>query len=316
MSIPPSEPALINRKGLELEHANDDIARSSQANQQGVSRSLSEQLGAVTGKRKISGSAVGIVNSDWFGWSAAHLGDLDQDGNDDIAVGAVVSDDPGIDTGAVYVLFLKADGTVKGYTKISNEGGGMQGRLDTGERFGSSISGSADLDGDGIRDFAVGSYAANGDGVAGTGGVWLLMMYRNGNVRASKRIGHGYGGLQGNLAAGAQFGEGVSWLDDLDGDEIPDLAVGAPYMGSVWVLRLHRNGTVKGEVRIGQGSGGFKSIASSAERFGDSVACIGDLNGDSTSDLAVGVYWDNDGGSKAGSIWILFLASNGSVIEE
>ena len=74
--------------------------------------------------QKISDTAGGFTaildNSDLFGISVANLGDLDGDLIPDLAVGAQLDDDGGFNRGAVYVLFMNADGTVKSHQKISN----------------------------------------------------------------------------------------------------------------------------------------------------------------------------------------------------
>ena len=51
---------------------------------------------------------------------------------------------------------MNRDGTVKGYSKISDTQGGFNGTLDSGKFFENSVSSVADLDGDGISDLAVG----------------------------------------------------------------------------------------------------------------------------------------------------------------
>ena len=79
------------------------------------------------------------------------------DGVVGLAVGAVYDDDGGVsghgvgtsNRGAVYILYLKTDGTVKGYAKISPTVGGFTGVLDDNDHFGSSVVSLGDLDGDG-----------------------------------------------------------------------------------------------------------------------------------------------------------------------
>ncbi len=118
------------------------------------------QPGWVLSHQKISdteGGFNGIMdNSDGFGISVASLGDLDGDGGADLAVGAF-SDDGGVRRGAVWVLFLNLDGTVKSHQKISDTQGGFTGVLDDGDWFGSSVAALGDLDGDGVIDLAVGA---------------------------------------------------------------------------------------------------------------------------------------------------------------
>jgi hypothetical protein len=60
------------------------------------------------------------------------LGDLDGDGVGDLAVGADLDDDGGLDRGAVWILFLNPNGTVKSHQKISDTQGGFTGTLDEG----------------------------------------------------------------------------------------------------------------------------------------------------------------------------------------
>ncbi len=74
------------------------------------------QPGTVLSHQKISdteGGFTGILDdNDEFGYSAASLGDLDDDGVGDLAVGAWLDDDGGCRRGAVWVLFLNPNGTV------------------------------------------------------------------------------------------------------------------------------------------------------------------------------------------------------------
>ena len=65
----------------------------------------------------------------------------------------------GSSAGAVYIIFLNSDGTVKAMTKISNSHGNLASfyTLDSHDYFGSSIAAIGDLDSDGVADLAVGA---------------------------------------------------------------------------------------------------------------------------------------------------------------
>jgi hypothetical protein len=77
--------------------------------------------GKVESKQKISSNSGGfdgnLDTDDQFGAAVAGIGDLDNDGTPDIAVGAPGNDDGGTDRGGVWILFLNADGRVRDQQK-------------------------------------------------------------------------------------------------------------------------------------------------------------------------------------------------------
>ena len=156
----------------------------------------------------------------------AGLGDMDGDGTEDIAVGANGDGDGGPSRGAVWVLFLNMNGTVKSHQKISSTEGGFTGTLDDSDLFGSSVAGLADLDGDGKRDIAVGAFGDD-DGGNNRGAMWVLFLNTNGTVKSHQKISDTEGGFTGTLNDGDNFGISVADLGDLDGDGKHDVAVGA-----------------------------------------------------------------------------------------
>lgn len=100
----------------------------------------------------------------------------------------------------------------------------------------------------------------------------------------------------------ALFDASLAALGDLDGDGHQDLAVGHPgdddggtNQGAVWVLFLDSNGTVAFEQKISETQGGLGSVLDASDSFGQSLAALGDLNGNGTPDLAVGAILDDDG---------------------
>ncbi len=70
-------------------------------------------------------------------------------GINDICVGAFGEDDSktgsGIDRGAVYILFLNRNGTVKAEQKISDTQGGLTAALGASDQFGVSAASIGDL---------------------------------------------------------------------------------------------------------------------------------------------------------------------------
>ncbi|MCH8345268.1 MAG: FG-GAP repeat protein [Planctomycetes bacterium] len=292
------------------------------------------QPGWVLSHQKIDdteGGFTGILDDhDFFGRSAASLGDLDGDGVDDLAVGATFDDDggtpPDAQRGAVWVLFLNTDGTVKAHQKISDTQGGFTGILDDDDQFGSSVASLGDLDGDGVTDLAVGA-AEDDDGGTGSGAnrgaVWVLFLNTDGTVKSHQKISDTQGGFTGTLDDDGYFGNSVASLGDLDGDRVPDLAVGAfadddggSGRGAVWVLFLNPDGTVKAHQKISDTQGGFTGILDNTVLFGSSVASLGDLDGDGVGDLAVGARRDDDGCEvqcDRGAVWVLFLNTDGTV---
>ena len=124
---------------------------------------LSLAPGRVLASQKISdtsGSFTGILNNqDLFGASVASLGYLDGDGVPDLVAGTPQDDDggSGSDRGALWVLFLDTDGTVKSHQKISDTKGGVTGTLENNDNLGSSVTSPGDLDGDDVPDLVGGA---------------------------------------------------------------------------------------------------------------------------------------------------------------
>ena len=279
--------------------------------------------GSAKAHQKLSdteGNFTGVLDDDdGFGNSVASIGDLDGDGVADIAVGAPFDDDGGAEKGAVWILFLNADGTVKSYKKISDTEGGFTGILDGSDNFGRSVASIGDLDGDGVQDIAVGA-GRDDDGGTDRGAVWILFLNINGSVKGHQKISDTEGGFTGILDNSDFLGFSVASIGDLDGDGVQDIAVGAifdddggDHRGAVWILFLNTDGTVKSHQKISDTDGAFTGVLDNGDYFGRSIASIGDLDKDGVQDIAVGAYYDDDGGSNRGAVWILFLNTDGTV---
>ncbi|MBI4882012.1 MAG: FG-GAP repeat protein [Planctomycetes bacterium] len=282
------------------------------------------QDGTVKSEQKISathGGFTGLLDDeDAFGAALASPGDIDGDGVADLVVGAPFDDDGGLNRGAFWTLFLTPAGTVKAHAKVSaTQGGLLQGTLDDFDYFAVSLAAAGDLDQDGVPDLAAG--AINDDeGGANRGAVYLLRLAAGGTVKAQAKIASGVGGFQGTLRDGDWFGASLALAGDVDGDGFADLAAGAAKdddggtdRGAVWILFLDAQALVAREAKVSQTAGGFAGALSDSGWFGQSLAALGDVDGDGTADLAVGCPFDPDGGANYGAVYVLFLTSAGAV---
>jgi hypothetical protein len=251
---------------VNLDGVVDTMAVGYSQGTQGVARLLSG----------LDGSALWSVASagldDLFGYSGGAAGDVNGDGVPDVFLAAPL-DDPsgmGFHAGAAWVL-SGLDGSAL-YTFLGQP-------LDN---VGYGVAGVGDLDGDGRADFAVGSpqlYAWSGAGsvtvYSGASGAVLLF-------------------VAGDYA-GAGFGVTVTPMGDMDGDLVPDFALGAGDLTGYIRLTSGANGAV-----IHQWTGGVK------QALGSNVVGGQDINGDGVPDLAYGTpvnYMGVYSGSTHAEFW-------------
>ena len=272
-----------------------------------------------------------IDPGDRFGVRLANLGDVDGDGINDIAAGAPFDDDGAANIGAVYILFMNADGTVRDERKLSGIdvfGGDTPSSLAVSEpvRFGSALAGLGDLDGDGVPDLAVGAPGERPLPIdSEVGSVRILFLDPDGSVKRGVRITEGEGGFLGQLDAFGQFGTGLDNLGDVDGDGNIDLAVsgtdvliGSERRGAVWILLLTEQGEVKLDRRFTTDDLGVSNIdANNSQEFGNDIAALGDLDGNGSIEIAVGAPFRLPaafaGVQRVGSVSVLSVDSKATV---
>ena len=239
----------------------------------------------------LGGFSAGVIGGDRLGRDSAPAGDINGDGIVDLILGARSDDDGGTDTGAVYILFMNADGTVESNQKISMLEGGFTDTLLPNSFFGYGVAGIGDYNGDSIPDVAV-SAPRNEEAI------YVLHLDRDGTVKSM-------GKSTGIVALG------LSAVGDLNQDGRIDLAAADPNAaggGAVHLLFLDDQSDVSQVVTIGEGQGGFGTGLNADDTFGGrESALLGDLDNNGTPELAVGAF-QSDGG--LGAIWILSLDSD------
>ncbi len=212
--------------------------------------------------------------------------------------------------------------------RIAEQSAGFKGPLDDADDFGAAVTRIGDLDGNGVAELAVGA-PGDDDGGPDRGAVWILFRAADGTITRSSKISATAGLFTGVLDDGDAFGSAVASLGDLDGNGLPELAVGAPgdddggsvifpdpQVGAVWILSLRRDGRVRVTRKISATTGGLVGPLNELDRFGSALAPMDDFDGDGTPDLAVGAPGDNNFGINAGAFWLLSLDAQGAVLDE
>ena len=226
-------------------------------------------------KRQVDGSVLydfdGDSEGDRFGQSVSGAGDVNGDGFDDLIVGALWDDNNGSNSGSARV-FSGVDGTV-----LYNFDGDSE-----DDRFGGSVSGAGDVNGDGFADLIVGASFDDNNGID------------SGSARV-------FSGADGSVlytfngdSTNDYLGGSVSSAGDVNGDGFADLIVGA--------IGIRNNGFNSGSARVFSGADGSILYSFDGDSvddvFGTSVSSAGDVNGDGIADLIVGAQ--NNGANEGG----------------
>lgn len=136
------------------------------------------------------------------------------------------------------------------------------------------------------------------------------------------KISSRQGGFEGDLDRGDLFGAAIAEMDDLDGDGVRELAVGAPgddeageNAGAVWVLFPDRFGAVRLEHRISAASPNVPPAVRGGHSLGYALAVVRDLNGDGRRELAVAQAFESDSVAEpVAMVWILCPDGDGAVV--
>ncbi|MEQ8464997.1 DUF4347 domain-containing protein [Coleofasciculus sp. E1-EBD-02] len=267
----------------------------------------------------------GIDTNDESGYSVSGAGDINEDGIDDLIIGALWAKSNGKDfSGQSYIVFggvqVGAGGTLE-LSNLNGNNGFVINSIDRGNILGESVSNAGDINNDGIDDLIIGapgarpnsnnfageSYVVFGGSQVGASGILELSSLNGNNGFIIK-------GIDENDYSGVP----VSHVGDINHDGIDDLIIGAnradpnskEYAGESYVVFGGSNVGTSGILELSalNGSNGFVINGIDTENYsGYSVSGAGDINHDGVDDLIIGAPGAEPNGRQyAGQSYVVF----------
>ena len=271
---------------------------------------------------------------DRSGISVSSAGDVNNDGYDDLIIGAYYADPNGNSSGSTYIIYSK-DGDFESNIDLlnltSSEGIRINGES-AGDVSGWSVS-SGDINGDDVNDIIIGARLADPNG-ANSGSTYVvfggegrlntdieLSAIARGDDNAGFRLdGESAGDLSGNFVSAG----------DINNDGYDDIIIGANrastnghWSGATYVVsgKVVSNlaSELSGEriinlatIVASDDNAGFRLDGENGGDWnGHSVDSAGDVNGDGYDDILIGAVWaDPNGIWGSGATYVVFGKSS------
>jgi hypothetical protein len=229
----------------------------------------------------------------WFGYSVSGVGDVNNDGFDDVIIGARMESGEGPieHSGRAYVFSGARGGLLYSLVSPNEEQYG---------HFGYSVSGAGDVNGDGYADFMVGAPLENNENIIGNGYAYVFSGL-DGSLLYSLSV-PGQDPVEG-------FGVTLAAIGDINGDGCDDIAVDT---GS----SITPIGQLKAYVFSGYDGSTMYTLEhpESTGHYwnGSNISTLNDIDNDGVNEIVLGAIGSSDiGGGRV----LVFSGATGSLIK-
>ena len=257
----------------------------------------------------------GGTTGDYSGFSVSAAGDFNNDGIQDIIIGAYGAAPGGLSqAGKSYVVFGRATWVSSTSLVSLNATNGFE--LDgeaAGDQSGWSVSTAGDVNNDGIQDIIIGAQGAS----FFAGKTYVIFGKA---IWSSPILLNSLNGVNGfelaSTTTNINGGYSVSTAGDVNNDGMQDIIIGAPYAspgglshaGKTYVVFGKSAWTSPVSLDSLNGTTGFEldGVAASDES-GVSARAAGDVNNDGIQDIIIGACYASPGGiTYAGQSYVIF----------
>lgn len=253
----------------------------------------------------------GAETNDSAGRSLARAGDVNNDGYDDILIGAESSNGEMVGYGgSAYVVFGKSTTTPVELSSLGAGGFAINGTAP--ETVGREVAGVLDVNNDGLDDVAVSAPRAAYNGRSESGSIYVIFGKTTTTAVETATLGAGGFRIDGE-AANTSMG-GVAGGGDINDDGLADIIAGVPWTGP-----NNRDGSGSAYVIFGKttttavdlaslGAGGYRiEGASEGDAIGGEISGAGDVDDDGKADILLGAAnTDFNSREDSGSVYVVF----------
>ena len=258
----------------------------------------------------------GAAANDRSGWFVAGAGDVNNDGFDDVIIGAPRADNNALtDSGSAYVVYGSATPTTPvDLANLGSAGFRIDGAA-ANDLNGWSVAGAGDVNSDGFADVIVGAPYADNISRFNSGSSYVVY----GSASRATPVDLGNLGSAGFRIDGSgtsdQSGFSVAGAGDVNNDGFDDVIIGTPKADNNSLTDSGSSYVVYGSASRATpvdlsnlGSAGFRiDGAATSDQSGLSVAGARDVNNDGFADVIVGApYADNNSRSNSGSSYVVY----------